>query len=234
MTLLYHGTNGRWLTNILRRGIEPRGARPARDNWKHVAHKSNPRAVYLTDSYAPYFAFNAARGEDAMCAVMEVDTNSLEPHHLFPDEDCLEQLGRGWDGVPGTMSQRTLVYRSRQFQPEEYGLVKKDTELPFDWADSLRWLGTCCHRGTIPVSAIIRAVTWPHRQNAWMAFVWDPSITLMNQRICGNRYRALTARLFGDPLPEGLAGFDRELVERFDPEKIEDLKRITMPQRKAA
>ena len=118
MTLLYHGTNGAWLGSILRSGIEPRGSRPARNNWKHVPHQSNPRCVYLTDSYAPYFAFNAARGKDPLCAVIEVDTDRLDPNNLTFDEDCWEQLGRGRDELPGTMSERTIWYRKHQFNPE--------------------------------------------------------------------------------------------------------------------
>jgi len=45
---LYHGTNGDWLANILRNGLEPRGNRAARNNWKHVPRQSNPKAVYFT------------------------------------------------------------------------------------------------------------------------------------------------------------------------------------------
>ena len=80
---LYHGTNGRWLKNILQRGIEPRGARPGRNNWKHVPHQSNPKCVYLTDSYAPYFSFNATKGGDPRCGVIEIDTDRLKTWLAF-------------------------------------------------------------------------------------------------------------------------------------------------------
>jgi len=193
--LLYHGTNGTWLNNILRRGLEPRGRRPARDNWKHVPHRSNPSCVYLTDSYAPYFAFNAARGRNPSCAVIEIDTDLLNEGNLFSDEDFIEQASRDVDDpVPGTMSQRTLYFRARQFEYVE--AQDPDTLQPIPWwRASLRYLGTCCHRGTIPPNAITRAVTWPHVRNAHLAFIWDPTITVLNQHIMGNSYRALTRKL---------------------------------------
>lgn len=188
---LYHGTNGRWLDNILTRGIEPRGRRTARNNWKHVPHQSNPTCVYLTDSYAPYFAFNATRGKDPLCAVIEVETDRLNEEDLYPDEDFLEQVGRGADDVPGTMSERTLHYRARQFDynPEAAKL-------------SLKHLGTCAHRGVITLDAITRAVVWPHEPNIRLALTWDPTITLANQRYCGDRYRTLTAKLFAGAFDE--------------------------------
>lgn len=220
MTLLYHGTNGAWVDHILRRGLEPRGHRQSRNNWKHVPHQSNPRCVYLTNSYAPYFAFNAARGKHPSCAVVEVDTDLLDHDHLLPDEDFLEQAGRQVDQVPGTMSQRTLHYR--KLQAGGYGLAAKGTGLELGWQDSLRHLGTCAYRGSVPAAALTRAVVWPHLPNAWLVLIWDPTITLINQRICGDRYRALTARLFGDPSTL-VHEFDQQAVAAFDPMRIEGL-----------
>lgn len=186
MTLLYHGTNGRWLANILKNGLRPRGQSKTRNNWKHVAHQSNAACVYLTDSYAPYFAFNAARGKDPTCTVVEVDTDLLDPKLLLPDEDALEQAGRGHDNVPGNMSARTLHYRRILHQ-----WVDSDA-----WTASLKILGTCAYAGPVPPGAITRAVSWPHSPNAHLMFVWDPTITIMNQRFMGDTYRELTRRLF--------------------------------------
>jgi hypothetical protein len=230
--MLYHGTNGAWLPNLLRRGIEPRGDRVARDNWRHVAHRSNPRCVYLTDSYAPYFAFNAARGANPTCAVLEVDVDLLDSERMFPDEDFLEQAGRRVDSVPGTMSQRTLHYRRLQFGG--HGLAATDTKRELGWRDSLRHLGTASHHGTVSPDAIVRTVSWPHAPNAWLALVWDPTITILNQRFCGDRYRALTARLFGDPVPADLSDWDRRSVESFDPTTIVGLERRDLRTRVAA
>jgi hypothetical protein len=208
-THLYHGTTARWLKNVLRVGLEPRGRRTARNNWKHVPHGSNPRCVYLTNSYAPYFAHNACRPNDA-AAIVEIAVDRLDPDALYPDEDFLEQVSRGGlDGLPAdrSMSWRTLHYRSRQFEFDRF-TPTGNAELPSWWLASLSELGTCAHRGTIPVSAITRVVTYPFARNHHLQFVWDPTISLLNQRICGDRYRELTRRLFSGEFTRALPSGD--------------------------
>lgn len=192
---LYHGTNGAWLDSILRTGIRPRGSR--KGNWEHNSIHSNRKCVYLTDSYAPYFALNATRGQEPSCAVIEVDTDRLDDFDLFPDEDFLEQASRNYENGPkGDMKRRTMYYRKRQF---EYGswlpCASPDGGETTWWEASLKYLGTCSHHGLIPPDAITGAVSWPHRPNIHVAFVWDPSISLVNQKIMGDRYRVLTRKL---------------------------------------
>ena len=221
---LYHGTNGAWLNNIVQRGLEPRGSL-RRSNWKETV-ESNPKCVYLTDSYAPYFAFNACRGKAPECAVIEIDTDLLDEDDLYADEDAMEQIGRGKDGVEGDMHQRTRWYRKHQFQ---MGLADGDSI----WRYSLQCLGTCAHRGRIPARAITRTAYWPHHENVWLMFVWDPTISILNQGIMGARYKALTAKLFGDPQPIEFpvytdpdgnpVSFDQQAVDAFDPSTIKGL-----------
>lgn len=199
---LYHGTNGGWVQNIVKRGLEPRGTRQARNNWKHVPHQSNPKCVYLTDSYAPYFAFQATRGKNPLCAVVEIDSDRLNHSHLYADEDALEQMTRHSevDMAPAGlgMSDRTLWYRAHQF--DITGMTMQDGTVEDAWRLSLRVLGTCSYHGTILPHAITRIVTWPDKENLGLHFVFDPTITVMNQKICGDMYRALMAKLFGDPV----------------------------------
>jgi hypothetical protein len=195
---LYHGTNGQWLSRILRTGLKPRGLSGGRSNWNHSV-RSNPRCVYLTDSYAAYFAFNASRGNEPQCAVIEIDTDLLDDTNLFPDEDFLEQASRRMkDAVPGDMKQRTLHYRKNQFTYDWPCENPADGSMTTWWEASLTHLGTCSHRGEIPVSAITRAITWPHKPNAWMPFLIDPTISLINQQICGDRYREITRNMLPD------------------------------------
>ena len=193
--MLYHGTNGAWLDRIMQVGLRPRGTK-GRSNWKDTV-QSNPKCVYFTDSYAPYFAFNASRGTDPSCAVIEVDSDRLDQDELFPDEDFLEQCSRGGEGAyPGTMIQRTLHYRRRQFE-FCYPCTDPSSEAPTTWWEaSLKHLGTCSHRGPVPPDAITRAVWWPRKDNGSMVMMWDPTITLMNQRIMGDRYKIMTRKLF--------------------------------------
>ena len=92
--IIYHGTAERHLKSILQTGIAPRGR--SAGNWKHSV-TSNPRAVYLTVSYALHFASNACRPkEDKNMLVLEVETDLLNPYLLAPDEDFLEQGTRGY------------------------------------------------------------------------------------------------------------------------------------------
>jgi len=185
---LYHGTSGRWLPNILRAGLEPRGRKVSRSNWKETV-PSNPSCVYFSDCYAPHFAFKAAQeNSKAVCAVIEIETDRLPaPNLLLPDEDCLEQTGRTVDGIPGDMAARTLHYRRsmlKRFQGSDA------------WELSLEYLGTCAYHGIVPPGAITRIVTWPHKPNIGLMLTWDLSVSLINQKVCGDRYRVLTKKLF--------------------------------------
>lgn len=96
------------------------------------------------------------------------------------------------------------------------------------WQLSLRALGTCAYLGHIYPGSITRAIRWPHAgSNLRLAFVWDPTITIANQRFCSDRYRALTARLFGDKInPATLSEFDRFGIEAFDKLSIDGLERF--------
>lgn len=219
---LYHGTNGRWLNNILRHGLEPRGRVAARDNWKHVPHRSKP-ALRLPDgllrSVLRVSTPRAARTRSVR-SWRSTSTGSTRPTST-PTRTFLEQAyRRAPNAVPGAMSQRTLHYRKRQF---DYTGASVDDPRSSDkkltwWQFSLRELGTCAHRGAIPAAAITRAVVWPYESNLHLAFVWDPSITLTNQRFCGDRYRALTAKLFaGDFTDSRMLTAEHRLAAAMDP-----------------
>lgn len=199
--------------------------------------------MYLTDSYAPYFAFNATKGNHPICAVIEIDTDLLDQTKFSYDEDCWEQLGRQTgDDIKGDMSARTIAWRRRQTdQTEDYQQAFQAKDGTTGWRLSLRALGTCCYFDTIPSSSITRIVSWPHEGvNLCLAFVWDPMISLINQRICGDRYRILTRKLFDGDFWQGPppTSEDQRAVS-LDPERailppIEEYCMIDMRQRKAA
>ena len=134
------------------------------------------------------FFIQSDRGPRRDCAVIEIETDRLpSQHRLLPDEDCLEQSGRGADGVPGDMKERTLHYRREMFRRFS------GTDA---WELSLEYLGTCAYHGIVPPGAITRMVTWPHKPNVKLLLVWDLSVSLPNHRACGDRYRVLTKKLF--------------------------------------
>ena len=190
--LIYHGTAAKYLPKILDHGLMPRGRR--KGNWKHSVDSRND-CVYLTTAYAPYFGMCATTGKNPIMLI-EMETDYMDEELLLPDEDFLEQATRtrkdmephGWN-----TTSRTEWFRERL------------PEFQHHWMDSVKHMGTCCHQGGIDVAAITRAVTWRPMEHPNLAMeALDPSISIMNYRFCGDKYRELTAKLFelGTPVLE--------------------------------
>lgn len=199
--MLYHGTAARNVPDILKRGIVPRGD-ATKSNWDVESARDR---VYLTTVYAPYFAHCAADdGEDA--AILEIDTDQINPGLFVPDEDFLEQASRGKDfeDVPwaeelaalgNDMTKRTHWFR------DHIELFQHSWEL------SIKTLGTVAVAAGVPADAIRRVSRFSPSKNkaAWMQSL-DPSITLMNYRFVGDKYRALTEWFMGAPVTPELVG----------------------------
>jgi hypothetical protein len=189
---LYHGTARHNVRAMLRHGIKPRGKRGG--NWKHTVD-SNPNAVYLTSTYAPYFAYNAVN-RSSLLGIVEIETDQLDESLLIPDEDFLEQSTRG------------MKWKSRLIARELRGLQLKQrtewfrTHASFwqeHWQRSLDYLGTCAYLGTIPPAAITRGVTFDWKKNTRLGTeMVQPTITRENFKFCGDGYRAMTRWLLGD------------------------------------
>lgn len=180
--MLYHGTSERHVESILKAGLSPRGSKLP-GNWEHTI-KSNERAVYLTDAYGLYFAW-AASDDDARLAVIEVDSDTLDLDRLCADEDVIEQANRNRDELPAkwTMERRNIYYRNRMRN--------------YCWKRSLELMGTCAHIGKVKTSAIKRiALVDKRTYYGMMMRGHDPSISIMNYRIIGDRYRAVMTWLF--------------------------------------
>jgi hypothetical protein len=195
---LYHGTSERTARKILKHGIKPRGAKK-KGNFQHSV-PSNPACVYLTDAYGLYFSYNASPAKVLQppfgnLAVVEIDTDLLDETDLIPDEDVIEQSGRKIDHLPKDwgMVQRTLHYRD--LTPSY-----RDTD---GWKVSLMCMGTCCHFGSIPASAVTRvALVSTEKQGAVVLTALDPTISIQNYRFVGSKYRNLTKWVFGEELEE--------------------------------
>ena len=185
--LLYHGTNEAAARKALIHGIRPRG-RTGKNQWKHTVG-SNPSVVYLTETYAGYFAGNAARGNQKW-GIIEVDTDKLDLNLMRPDEDCLEQATRQQkDAIPGDMIQRTMAIRDRL---DEFAHL---------WIKTLEMMGNCGYKGTIPVAAIRRIAIYDPKSNPMITLACsDPTITIMNHTFCRNKYLMLTRWLMGEKI----------------------------------
>lgn len=213
---LYHGTSSKYLTRIMAYGLRPRGSR-RRGNWE--TYPSRPDFVYLSTAYAPYFAQNAAdvrKGEKAL--VVEVDAGLLSETQLYPDEDFVAQA----------------ISQTEQRPLSEVHPKVRDTILYYgDLAQaSIDHLGNVAHRGTIQPEAITRYATIDLKQQRDLAWAClDPSISCINYRICGSKYRSIIAWIFGDrPDFEVGHGVPNEqylpMIEKLKPGYTEQVQRV--------
>lgn len=200
---LYHGTSESRARRIMAEGLKPRG-KTGRTNWTHTI-ESNPKAVYLTDAYPIYFAFNACH--DERWAILEIDTDKLDESRLHPDEDVLEQAGRNYDHLQGKgMIERTRYYRRARTNP--------------NWEKSLEFMGTCGYYGEIPPEAITRVVLIDPEKldGGFVLSMIDCSISLMNYKFCKEKYRNYTRWAMGaEVTPEDLGYFLPEAIEAVRP-----------------
>ncbi|MHC4783970.1 MAG: hypothetical protein ACYTE0_13125 [Planctomycetota bacterium] len=175
--ILYHGTSGANVEKILKEGIRPRGKRQG--NWDC---ESRSDSVYLTDLYAPYYGISSVDEDDSLgeIAVFEVDVDEVR---LMPDEDFLEQGSRKTDICPvEDIGARTYWFRDRL------------PNFAHHWKDSLAKLGTVAHLGEIVPERIIRVSTFLADKHPMVVCeLGNPTITLMNHKMCGDRYKMLTA-----------------------------------------
>jgi len=201
---LYHGTTNKLRRDILREGIKPRALTGGKGQWENAPSREGH--VYLTTTYAPYFAVQAMTDiqKDKMLLI-EVDSDRLEKRNLYPDEDFVEQFARMRDEYD---KNKTMLERTAAVDVEaERGR----------WHQSIRGLGNCSHRGIIEPWQITRmAIVGLKHQFAVAHASIDPTISIHNHQYCGEKYRQLIAWVFGDRemLPDALDG---GIVDLMDP-----------------
>jgi len=193
--LLYHGTTESAAKAALEKGLKPRESAGVESNWEECP--SSPHHVYLTSAYAGYFAMASCKSGERW-AIIEVDTTKLDKSDLFPDEDFLEQASRNqelpddWGVNELPMNGRTEWFRNN---------LESFQHL---WEDSVKHLGNCSHFGQIPAAAITKvAFIDPEECLQMTMLVSDPMITLMNFKVCGNQYRAMTRWFIGEEVDAG-------------------------------
>ncbi|MEE9366261.1 MAG: hypothetical protein V3W44_06185 [Dehalococcoidales bacterium] len=185
---LYHGTSESRAVGILEHGLTPR-SQNGHKNWSNESHDW---LVYLSECYAPYFGANASKDGERL-AVIEVDVSKLDQQRLLPDEDFLEQASRFQkdlfevEGI--SMEERTRYFRD-------------NIEIfAHHWEDSLCGLGNCAYAGPIGIEAISRVALFDHSKNQASKWIFlalcDPTISLMNYRLCAEKYRAINRWVMG-------------------------------------
>lgn len=203
---LYHGTSERHLASIAEHGIRPRGKR--KGNWTHTV-ESNTDCVYLTNAYALRFAWEACRGKEQP-AIIEIETDALNPFRILPDEDYLEQATRTSGPAP---SDRPMKYRTRWYR-------KRLEDFAEHWRDSVKRLGTCCYMGTIEPEAVTRvAVVSREASFALFKAGHDPMISLVNYALKGAAYRNYMRWVFDEPTEDD----PQAMSKRFSPDAFDNL-----------
>ena len=174
---LYHGTSDKHLPQILKKGLCPRSGK--KGNWEEFPSRSD--MVYLTLAYAPYFALN----QDGNPTVLEIDADLLNEEHFLPDEDFISQTISKQEKLPFKTIHNKVRRQLKSYQTY--------------WPLSLEKIGNCCYQGKIPASAIKRYVVWDVEKQLCVSLMsLDPTITSMNYKILGEKYRGLITWLFGD------------------------------------
>ncbi len=216
MKNLYHGTTDKHLASVLACGLLTRES-TRESNWD--SYPSRTDCVYLTDAYAPYFAWSAVEVRDSEKAlIIEVDPSVLDREDFFPDEDFIAQA---------------IAKQEKKSIDDVHAEVRDTLELYRHHAwDSLAHLGNICHQGAVPTSAITRYATIDldkQRDLAWACM--DPSISLINYRICGGKYRSIISWIFGDrPDFEVGSGLPNEqyiaMIEKLQPGYADGLAKL--------
>jgi hypothetical protein len=191
--LLYHGTNEKVARKALKEGIRPRIMTRRKSIWDKCPSRKD--LVYLTDAYAPYFAFSATKKGQRL-GIIEVDTDMLDEARLLPDEDFLENVSRGEFPEAG----EELVGRTCWFRDNL-------EEFQHHWVDSLEGLGNVAYRGAIPPEAITRISVFDPRSNPGIyQLVVDPAVSVLAYQVTAPKYRALIDWFFGEEVdPEQLS-----------------------------
>lgn len=170
--------------------------------------------VYLTTAYAPYFAIMSAKAADKGL-IVEVSTAALDADLLYPDEDFIAQA---------------LAYKEKRPLEQVHREVWDGIEdYKHHAADSVQGMGNCAHRGPIPAKAITRyAVIDPKLQSQLFWIGLDPSISVLNYRFCGAKYRSIIAWIFGDreDFDDGMNSATYEMMDKVSPEYMANLRKL--------
>jgi hypothetical protein len=195
---LFHGTSGKYLESILKHGLLPRRFSKHKGNFAHTVQSDRNR-VYLSDSYAPYFAWGTnGKDDDNNPVVIAVDTDRFD-NLIMADEDAIEQVDRAQNKIK-ILDTKDIWRRTNKFRRLAPDLEYSGS---FTYEDSLATLGTCAVAGTIDPKAILGYIKF-QKGSLWR--VWDPTITLLNYAFMKDFYREATRVAWTGGEPKELSG----------------------------
>ena len=187
-----------------RSGLKPRCETNRASHWDE--HPSHEALVYLTKVYAPYFAMTAAaRMEEDVWGIVEVDTDVLDEFDMLPDEDFLAQVTEDpsdFAKVAAALPRSGLTPRKPTMQQRTQWFKDRLGHFAHAWEASANHLGTCAHSGAIPTEAITRVALFDPKTDPVAAMdAADPTISLLNYKLCSGKYEKLTAELMAQGAP---------------------------------
>lgn len=187
--ILYHGTSTKHLDKILTDGIKPTGVTGVKSLWQVESAKDR---VYLTTTYALYFAIHAAMYDECDAVVIEVD---VDENQLIPDEDFLAQVK--YKDSEHDLITLTEVIRDDIPNYSEFDNVQLAEA-------SLNNLGTASIKEVKP-EQIIRHVIVPNHHLADIVMSHcDPTISIMHHKVMSTIYKENMLALF-DQYPTSVA-----------------------------
>lgn len=170
--LLYHGTSAKHLDEIIEDGLKPTSLSVSTSHWEC---ESNPNLVYLSDTYALYYALVAGMEHKEDAVVFKLDSPVCT---MYPDEDYMaQQYPFSHDLIGDTKS-----YRDTMFSLEK----EKRIELSLE---SLNRLGTVSTPYVKP-EQLLSYTRIPYESIMDIVMMeCDPIITLMNHRYLSKSYQ---------------------------------------------
>ena len=180
MITLYHGTTEKILSKILKEGLKPRGKK--KSNWDGFG-TSRPDLVYLTNCYAPYYAFSACKGKNkAVVIKLKIDPKEIR---LYPDEEFIFNCA-GFKKEAEKTGKVQKIWNT--INPKDFEMIfdRKERKESIGWKKSLEYLGTVTAE-FIPKECIVGY----YIEKGKLEFVMncDPSISPLNYKFCGQRYK---------------------------------------------
>jgi len=196
---IYHGTSQVIARKSAYSGLAPRGSK--RDSNWNEQFESNPDMVYLTTTYALYFACVATKQSNI--AVIEIETDRLDKKKFYPDEDFICEVVR----------RQNTSFRTKEQEKKLHEYVRNNLDrFQGNWSESLKILGNICYKGVIPAVAITRYATFDLAKDSGILAIsmMDPVVCATNHEIFGKFYRQFIAWLFDDvrELPHVKEGMD--------------------------
>lgn len=149
---LYHGTSETVARLAINAGLKPRKV-SGNSNYQHTA-ESHPDMIYLTLAYAPYYGIQAAGVKDELkFGILEINADKLDSKKFLPDEDFI------WHNVSQHPATKKKCKSWGKDMAAQVSYIRDHLHDYAEWwPECLKHMGNVCYQGSIPTSAITKAV----------------------------------------------------------------------------